>query len=114
MRANKQYFHINWIDGMKINKNIFIAQDDAMRNDLHDVASLNLSPIKYGVLPPLAAGQSTFNVNISLDNQNTLRVSILDCQAVTMGGVPVNISAALKIGPNDADAIPAISFPLPQ
>lgn len=113
MRDKTQYFHINWIDGMKINKNIFIAQDDAIRNDLHDIASFNLSPIKYGVLPPLAAGHSTFNVNISIDNQNTLRVSIINCQAVTLGGVPVNISASLKIGPNDADANPAISFPLP-
>ncbi|HTE02132.1 MAG TPA: hypothetical protein VK668_22745 [Mucilaginibacter sp.] len=114
MRDNTQYFHVNWIDGMKINKNLFIAQDDAVRNDLHDIASFSLSPIKYGVLPPLAAGQNTFNVNISLDNQNTLRVAILNCQAVTLGGVPINISAALKIGQNDADAIPGISYPMPQ
>jgi hypothetical protein len=114
MRDSNQYFHVNWIDGMKINKNLFIAQDDAVRSDLHDVASINLSQIRYGVLPPLAVGQDTFNVNISLDNQNTLRVSILTCQAITLGGVLINISASSKIGSNNADAIPAITFPLPQ
>ena len=113
MRENTQYFHVNWIDGMKINKNLFIAQDDAVRNDLHDVASLNLSKIKYGVLAPVTAGQNTFNVNISLDNQNTLRVSILSCQAITLGGVPINISAFSKMGPNETDAVPSSTFQLP-
>jgi hypothetical protein len=113
MRDNAQYFHVNWIDGMKINKNLFIAQDDAARSDLQDVAALNLSQIRYGVLPPAAAGQNTFNVNVSLDNQGTVRVAILSLQAVTLGGVPINVSAALKMGPNDTDAIPVTSFPLP-
>jgi hypothetical protein len=114
MRDNTQYFHINWIDGMKINKNLFIAQDDAIRNDLHDIASINLSNIKYGVLPPVVAGQNTFNVNISIDGQNTLRVSVLACQAITSGGVPINISAALRTGLNDPDGVPSVSHQFSQ
>lgn len=113
MRDNSQYFHINWIDGMKINKNLFIAQDDAVRNDLHDIASVNLSKIKYGVLPPSAAGKDSFNVNISIDGQNTLRASLITCQAITSGGVPVNISASLNTGLNNTDGIPSISHTLP-
>ena len=62
---------------MKINKNHFIEQDNAWRDNLQDVAALHLSPIRYGVLPASIAGEDTFNVKISLDNQESLRVSVL-------------------------------------
>jgi len=114
MRDNTQYFHVNWIDGMKINKNLFINQDDAIRNDLHDVASFSISPIKYGVLPGQVVGQNSFNVKISIDNQDNLRVSLLSCQAVTSGGIPINVSAALKTGFNETDGTPSITYHLTQ
>jgi len=113
MRDNTQYFHVNWIDGMKINKNLFIAQDDAFKNDLFDAASVNLSKIRYGVLPPASVAQDTFNVNVSIDAQNILRVSVLNCQAITQGGVPINISASAKAGIDSTDGAPSISYPLP-
>ena len=113
MRDNTQYFHINWVDGMKINKNLFIAQDDAIRNDLHDLASMNLSPIRYGILPAVAPGQDTFNFNVSVDSQNTLRISLLSCQGVSSGGVSINISTMLKTGLSPTDGIPALTHYLP-
>jgi hypothetical protein len=110
MRDNLKYFQVNWVDGMKINKNLFIAQDDAAKDALNDVAALNLSPIKYGVLPPAAAGEETFNVNISLDNQNTVRATVLFCQAITSGGARINIPALGRAGQNDTDGAPSTSF----
>ena len=74
MRDQLNIFSVNWIDGMKISKNHFIAQDKAFENALFDVASLGLSPIKFGILPPSAAGEETYNVKISADNQGTVRV----------------------------------------
>ncbi len=110
MRDNLKHFPVNWIDGMKINKNLFIAQDDATKDALHDVAALSLSPLKYGILPSSASGENTYNVKFSLDNQNTLRVTILSCQAITPGGMRINIPALGKSGQGDTDGVPATSF----
>lgn len=107
MRDQLTYFPVNWIDGMKINKSLFIAQDDAVKAALHDVASLHVSPIKYGVLPSSSAGEDTFVARLSIDNQNTLRASVLSCQAVTCGGVRINLPVA---GQNETDGIAASSF----
>ena len=91
MRDNRKYFPVNWIDGMKINKNHFIDQDNAFEDALQESASLNLSPLRYGILPVSTIGQNTFSVNISLDNQESVRVSVLACNAVTSGGVIISL-----------------------
>lgn len=95
---------------MKINKDHFIAQDNAFRNALNDLASLAVSPIKYGVLPSSYDGENNFNVKIALDNQNVLRVSVLNCQAVTPGGIRINIPVLAGSGVTDSDGVPAVSF----
>ncbi len=108
MRDSIKHFPVNWIDGMKINKSHFIAQDDAQKDALNDVAALGLSPIRYGILPSSAGGEDTCNIKVSLDNQNNLRVSVLSCQAVTPGGVRIAIPALA--GQKDTDGVPATSF----
>lgn len=95
---------------MKINKSHFIAQDNAWNNALHEAASLSTSPLRYGILPASAAGEDVFNVNISLDNQNTARVSVLACQAVTPGGIRVSIPSLPAAAGNGTDGVPAFSF----
>ncbi len=93
MREFRKYFPVNWIDGMKINKSHFIDQDNAWTDTLQELGSLGISPLKYGVLPSSVAGENTFNVKISLDNQNSLRVSVLSCQAITLGGMRISVPA---------------------
>lgn len=110
MRDNIRHFPVNWIDGMKISKNHFISQDDAWKDALNDVAALGLSPVRYGVLLPPASGEDSFNVKITLDNQNTLRVTVLSCNAVTSGGVRIILPSAPSRGLAVADGIPALSF----
>lgn len=111
MRDNKKYFPVNWIDGMKINKSHFIDQDNAWTDALQQVASLHLSPVKYGILPPSVDGDDTFNVKISFDNQNTLRVSVLSCKAVTPGGVSINLPSPVTVLPADSGNILTATFP---
>ena len=71
---------------MKINKDHFIAQDNAMQDAMSETASLGLSPVRYGVLPASAAGEDTFNVKLALNDQNAFQVTVLSLQAVTPGG----------------------------
>ena len=107
MRDQTKHLPVNWIDGMKINKNHFIAQDDANKDALHDLGSLAVSPLRFGVLPPSAGGEDTFNVKISLDNQGLLRANVLSIQAITLGGVRIQLPAAASLGSDD---LPATSF----
>lgn len=114
MRDRVKNLPVNWIDGMKINKSHFIAQDDAWRDALNDVASLNVSHLKFGILPPSSAGEENFNVKISIDNQNTLRVTVLACQAVTPGGIRINLPSTGNFEniSADTDALPSTTFRL--
>src|SRR5688500_6006072 len=98
MRDNLTHFPVNWINGMKINKDHFIAQDDAWKDAINDIAALNLSPIRYGVLPPSVSGDNTFNVKTTLDNQHTLRVAVLSCNAITAGGVRIILPSLARSG----------------
>jgi hypothetical protein len=110
MRDSLKHLPVNWINGMKINKDHFIAQDDAWKDALNDAASLNVSPIRYGILPASTAGEETFNVKSTIDNQQLLRVSVLACNAVTSGGVRINIGTNTAAGQAYADGVPATSL----
>ncbi|MEO9003645.1 MAG: hypothetical protein ABI288_02860 [Ginsengibacter sp.] len=91
MRDQRKHFPVNWIDGMKINKNHFIDQDNSVSDALQESIALQLSPLRYGVLPLSAAGEDSFNIKIAYDNQNSLRVSVLSCEAITSGGVRISL-----------------------
>ena len=110
MRDILKYFPVNWIDGMKINKAHFIAQDNAWRNALNDMASLNISPIHFGILPSSSAGEENFNIKISLDNQETLRVAVLALQAVTPGGIAIHLPVLGNTLKATTDGAPAVTF----
>lgn len=110
MRDHLKYFPVNWIDGMKIGKSHFIAQDNAWRDALNDAAALNVSPVRFGILPSSFAGEDNFNVKISLDNQDTLRVSVLACQAVTPGGIRISLPVLATLATPETDGVPASSF----
>jgi Bacterial Type VI secretion, VC_A0110, EvfL, ImpJ, VasE len=108
MRDQLKHFPVNWQDGMKINKSHFIAQDDAWRDALQDAASLSVSPMQYGILPEAAGGETNFNVKLSIDNQKTLRVTVMACQAVTIGGARICIPAQGG-GLDQSDQYPTVS-----
>lgn len=114
MREQKKHFPVNWIDGMKINKNHFIDQDNANTDSLQDIASLGLSPLRYGILAASAAGENTFNIKTSFDNQGALRVSVLSCQAITTGGMRISIPAVSTNRQSDTDDVLSAIFPLSE
>lgn len=112
MREYKKHFPVNWIDGMKLNKNHFIEQDNAWTDQIQELSSINLSPVRYGILPSSSAGETTFNVKISLDNQNALKVTVLNCQAITSGGMRISIPALSANAQQDAVSTVSQTFTL--
>lgn len=110
MRDQLKHFPVNWIDGMKINKDHFIDQDNASKAAIYDASSLVLSSIRYGLLPPSAAGEETCNIKVSLDNQTTLRVSVISLQAITSGGVRIMLPALSTFSQVATDGTPATTY----
>src|SRR5690349_12215354 len=115
MRSQRKYYSVNWIDGMKINKDHFIAQDNAAQDAISDIATLALSANRYGVIPSSAAGEENYDVRIALDNQNTLQVTVVSLQAVTPGGVRISypglpvsgatLSTSFQFSPSSSESV---------
>jgi hypothetical protein len=79
------FLPVNWIDGMKINKTHFIAQENAMTYQLAQNTSCMLNELNYGLLPVITGGAG-LKLFISTDNQRKLQVRIQQCRAITAGG----------------------------
>lgn len=111
MRDSIKYYPVNWEDGMKINKSHFIAQQNAANDAMHQVASLGLSPNRFGLLPPSVAGEDNYKIQVSVDNQRRIRVAVSFCQAITQGGVRISIPA-LGNSIKQGNQYPVIDFDL--
>jgi hypothetical protein len=86
-----KYFHVNWVDGMKINKQHFIAMENALNDQLMETASMGINNRNYGLLPTLRGKGSSLKMELNADNQNHIRVTIQECRAITLGGARIEI-----------------------
>ncbi|TLX71647.1 hypothetical protein E9993_19975 [Labilibacter sediminis] len=90
MEVNR-YFQINWVDGMKINKDHFIALENGINDRINNIVADNLNSFSYGLLPDHLGIGKTFKMVLNVDNQQYLNVKILNCRAITRGGVVIQI-----------------------
>jgi hypothetical protein len=91
MAKQKYYLPVNWVDGMKINKNHFIDEQNARMQAQSFATGAHISHINYGLLPAVAGEHSPINLQINFDNQQQVVVNLLSCRAVTPGGYVINI-----------------------
>ncbi|HWK03336.1 MAG TPA: hypothetical protein VNS58_06875 [Puia sp.] len=85
------YLPVNWIDGMKINKSHFLAQDNALIYQLAQATGSMLNEFNYGVLPS-SKGGAGLKLFLSTDNQQKVQVRIQECRAITAGGYYIEFS----------------------
>lgn len=91
MSSKVNYLSVNWEDGMKINKQHFIQQDNALLEQISTTAASFLHARNYGLLPLLGESDSAIKTVIKVDNQEFLRVKVFSCRAITVGGVRIEI-----------------------
>jgi len=108
----KSYLPVNWIDGMKINKSHFIAQDNAMLYQVAQASSSLLNDLNYGLLP---ADQNSNGLKLflSTDNQQKVQVRIRECRAITAGGYYIQFNEDTALSGNNLQTpliTPAISL----
>lgn len=96
MPEKMNYPQVNWVDGMKINKNHFIAQEHSMAERINDVRETGINLFNYGLLPMRSSSENPVKVLLYTDNQQTLRVKVFECHAITPGGGRISISETVE------------------
>lgn len=90
MAENIKHFPVNWIEGMKINKNHFIELQDNIEDLVRDARNLETSDLNYGLLSTNLS--SPFLYSISIDTHNELSIDIKMLKAVTPSGGRIEIT----------------------
>ncbi len=93
---------VNWIDGMKINKNHFIAIQNFAIDSLRDSIGIHTSLLNYGLLP----SESPIKIHLIIDNHKYLKVQVEECHGITPNGSRIEIK-----GTNMNDLNRSISYP---
>ncbi len=91
MPAPLKYYNVNWVNGMKIRKDHFIQQDNAIEDRLKDTAACTLNSINFGLLPIWGGKETSFNVVFKISNQKFLNVTISQLRALTQGGTRIEV-----------------------
>jgi hypothetical protein len=97
MPEKTNYLQVNWVDGMKINKNHFISQEHSISDRISDLRQTGINQYNYGLLPLAGDKDSPVKIVIYLDNQHTLRVKVFECNAITPGGGRIMISESIEL-----------------
>lgn len=93
---SKDKFRVNWIDGMKINKNHFIDFEEFVLDAIKHSEQKQISPINYGLLPDFSEQGSSIDLVVSIDGQSTITIILNKCKAITLGGFQIDISERTK------------------
>lgn len=97
------YLPVNWIDGMKINKNHFISVQNFISDSVKDSVGVHTSLINYGLLPV----QDSIKLNLIIDNHKLLRIKVEECHAISPNG------SRIEIGAGVSEAL-SLSLPYPE
>ena len=90
MAENIKYFPVNWIEGMKINKNHFIELQNNVEDIVRDARNLETNDLNYGLLSTNLS--RPFQYSISIDTHNELSIDVKMLKAVTPCGGRIEIT----------------------
>ncbi len=87
-----KYNFVNWVDGMKLSRSHFEAEENALIYQLGELASMSINKYNYGLLTPSTGSSSSLKLNLDVDRAKLLRVNISRCKAVTPAGILIDIN----------------------
>ena len=91
-----KHYPVNWIDGMKISRRHFTELEQFTTEHLRDATALGLSAHRYGLLPSDPHGLSSFELQLTVDQQQGILARLTHCRAVTAGGVRVELTGGAE------------------
>ncbi len=99
---------VNWIDGMKVNKNHFISTDHAVAGKLQAVNASFITPFNYGLLSRKWGGEAPVKIISDIDGQGYIHVKVMNCSAITRDGSGIEIEEAAFLDEELSAAMPQI------
>ena len=95
------HFPVNWIDGMKINKNHFLEVQNFVSDSIRDSVGIHTSMMNYGLLPVA----DPIKMSLIIDNHKLLRIKVEECHAITPNGSRIDIGTSESL---------SLSIPYPE
>lgn len=83
---------VNWMDGMKVNKEHFIATDHNVTKQVKNIYSSFLNPFNYGLLLLNEGNPNPVKIHIAIDNQGFIHIKVMNCLAITQDGSRIEIN----------------------
>ncbi len=101
---------VNWIDGMKVNKNHFIATDNNIAQQVRNTYLSFITPFNYGLLLQSEGNVTPLKIIIDIDNQAYIHVKVLNCSAITRGGSRIDIQNNYFSDNDLSEAMPQVKI----
>lgn len=115
MQSNNEFLPVNWVDGMKINKTHFIAQDNAFTYRQAQTVNSFLNEHNYGLLPVFDRHHTSAKLFLSLDNEQTVHLRVQRCRAITRGGYVMEFDTDTSLtGQQLSATIPGLQVPFSE
>lgn len=90
-KETNKFQRVNWISGMKISKEHFVASENALYQYAQNLGVNTISTINYGLLP-VNEGEDAVQIHFSIDGQETINIELVRCKAITLGGHLIDIT----------------------
>lgn len=91
--ASDKTYRVNWVDGMKMNKNHFIDLENSLLDTIRETQHVHLNPSTFGLLPIVPGEDNSLEMTMSVDGQSMVNISLHSCRAITLGGLLIHISS---------------------
>jgi hypothetical protein len=86
-----KHYRVNWEDGMKIARTHFLQLEDALDDQIRDMAGIYLNDFNYGLLPAVTHTRQSLDVQLFFDRSEQVTVKVMECRAITPGGARIEI-----------------------
>lgn len=86
-----KHYPVNWVDGMKLNRDHLIKSEQAFLDAVRDATNVWVNTNNFGLLPSLPGLSRSLDYTIDIDRTGLLRVKLKTCRAVTLSGARIEI-----------------------
>jgi hypothetical protein len=86
-----KYYPVNWIDGMKLNREHFQQMEFALADAVRDGVNQSMHAWNFGLLPGLQGPDSALQMHMDIDKAGLIRLRVDTCRAVTMAGARIEL-----------------------
>jgi len=94
MAEKHKHYFVNWIDGMKINKDHFITLENATVHHQNLIVNALINPFNFGLLPG-KDDESSLDMFVELDSHKHVNIKVNRCKAVTAGGMIIDLDTSV-------------------